>query len=237
MPRDTTLIVGDKIDLTIDGRNFYKSRIDDIDGHGFIMISAPLYRQTQMHLRILDELYMVYYRESGRYIVLVRVVDIYEKNGTDYPLLELLTDPEKDQRREHYRLPVSIVDTVLFEYTESNEILLTIKDEPDDLIKLAEARAKDISVSGIALMTTKWVCEVGDRFILKLYLEGIQNSASSFCVCAKVMRSEVTAESGVYDVGMQFFGIPREKTDLLTKYIMTQQQKRILQQRLIEGNN
>ena len=233
---NTMLVIGDKIDLTIDGKTFYKSRIDDVDRYGYISVSAPVYRQEHMDLRVFDEVYLVYYRDSGRYIVLARVIDILDSNDTSYPLLQLLTEPSKDQRREHYRLPVSSIDTAIYEYTEGAELTLSLLDDVVSANLLAEARARDISVTGIGLMTTKWECKVGDKYLLKLYFEGFKGSSPPFLTCATVVRSELTSESGIYDVGMQFFGMIKNKTEFLSKYILSQQQKRIMQQRLVEGD-
>ncbi|MCL2046268.1 MAG: flagellar brake protein [Oscillospiraceae bacterium] len=235
MQNDTTIVVGDKIDLTVDGKQFYLARVDDIDRNGLVMISAPIYRQTQMHLRLYDEVYVVFYRISGRYIVLARVVDIVTKNETQYPVIEILTDPEKDQRREYYRLPVNSIDTVLFEYTEGAELTLALREDIEEAARLADARAKDISVAGIGLLTTKWECKRDERYMLKLYFDGFKGDSAPFLVCGRVVRSVLTPESGIYNVGMQLFGLTKSKNDFLTKYILTEQQKRIVQEKLIVG--
>ena len=235
MQKDTVIVVGDKIDLTIDGKRFYKARVDDILKNGLLLTSLPIYRTAQMQLNVLDEVYLVFYRDSGRYIAIVRVVDFQRKDDLRYPIFELATIPEKDQRRESYRLPVSSIDTLLFEYKDGAELSLSINEGTGEASELAEARASDISVTGIALVTTKWECKLGERYLLKLYFDGFGGKTPPFLVCAQVMRAELTPESGIYSVGMQFFGLTKNKNEFLTKFILTQQQKRIVQRRLIEG--
>ena len=234
MQNYATIVLGDKIDLTTDGRRFYKSRVDDVLRSGFLLISAPIYRASQMPLRIFDEVYIVFYRDSGRFICLARVVDFQEKNEVRYPLLEVLTEPEKDQRRESYRLPVSSVDTMLYEYTDGAEYSLSLTNDSGLAEKLAEARASDISITGISIITTKWECKLGDKYLLKLYFDGFKGRTPPFLICGEVMRSELTPESGIYNVCMQFFGESKEKEEFLSRWILTQQQKRIVQRRLIE---
>ena len=239
MENDTLIVIGDRIDLTIDGKRFYKARIDDITRQGFLLISSPIYRQAQLRLRIFDEVYIVYYRISGRYIVLARVVDILEKNDIYYPVLEVLTDPEKDQRREYYRLPVNSIDTALYEYTDGAELTLALREDTEaseEENRLADARAKDISVAGIGLITTKWECKQDERYMLKLFFDGFKGNSPPFMVCARVVRSVLTSESGIYEVGMQMFGLTKNKTSFLSRYILSEQQKRIVQQRLVEGD-
>ena len=229
-------LVGDKIDVTADGERFYKSIVGEVYKNGLILINAPIYRQSVMQLGINDEVGVVYYRESGRYITLMRVVDVIMQENLMYYALERLTDPEKNQRREFYRLPTHSVDTKLCMYEDGLELLLARDGDTYEARVLAEARAKDISTAGVGLVTTKWACSPGENYMLKLYFDGFRGETPPIQVCARVMRSEVAPDSGIYNVGMQFFGLPKEKSDYLTKYILNQQQKMILRRRLIEGD-
>ena len=231
MAKDTDLLVGDKIDLTYNGRQFYKSMIGDIYDNGLVLVSPPIYRGITMQL--LSDVYLVFYRESGRYAILMRVAGFEEKAGIRYTILEQLSEPEKNQRRDFYRLPDS-VEAFLYEYTDGIEFSLDGREDIADAVMLAAARTKDISLMGTALVS-KWECRLGERYVLKMLLKGQRDKTQPFLVCGEVRRAELSIESGIYNIGLQFIGITKEKRDYLSKYILAQQQKKIAQQKLVEG--
>ena len=236
MPKENVLVIGDKLSVTDDGVNFYKTTVGDIYRNGLILIGTPIYKEEQMELKLSDEIYLIFYRENGRYITKTQVVDFQVKDGVRYALLEQLTEPEKDQRREHYRLTAGVgVEAFLCEYIDGIEMTLSAREDIKEIEHLAEARARDISVSGIALITTKRQCAPGEKYLIKLYFDGFKSKNPPFLVCANVIRSVLNQDGNMYDVGMQFFGLPKDKDDFLAKYIITEQQKRILKRKLIEG--
>jgi c-di-GMP-binding flagellar brake protein YcgR len=123
---------------------------------------------------------------------------------------------------------------LLCEYTEGMELALTIKDDVKEGEKLADARTKDISVAGVSLVT-KRECTLGEKYFLKLYINGPKDRSPPFLVCGEVRRSIFTFESGIYDVGMGFLSMAKSKKEFLNRYILTTQQKMIVQKKLIEG--
>ena len=233
MANEKTVVIGDKIDLTIDGRRFYKTIIGDIYDNGLILVSPAINKGVPMQLQILSEIYLVFYRDSGRYAMLMRVVGFEEKDEVRYSILEQLSEPEKNQRREFYRLPDS-AETLLYEYIEGIEQTLSGKEYVEEAYELATARTKDISVMGTALVS-KWECRMGEKYLLKILLRGQRDKTQPFFVCAEVRRAELSYESGIYNVGMRFIGLSKEQTDYLNKYILTQQQRKIAQKKLVEG--
>ena len=233
MRKESNLVVGDKIDLTRDRRRFFKTTIWDASDKGLILIGAPVYRGVQMQLELHEEVILVYYRDTGRYVTKMKVVGFRDKDDIRYTLLEQLTQPEKNQRREYYRLHIS-APVQLFEYTEGVEAILSAREGVKDANLFADAKMKDISVSGIALVT-KWGCKENENYLLKLVLQALENKQWPLTICAKVMRTGQSQEGGTNVVGMRFFGLTKEKRDFLSKYIMTQQQKMIVQVKLVEG--
>ena len=233
MQKDLELVMGDKIDITTDGRSFFKSSIGDIYKDGLVLISPPVFRRAQMPLHLFDEIYVVFYRDSGRYITQMRVVDFQEKDEVRYALLEQMIIPEKDQRREVYRLPVG-VETQLCEYTDGIELTLAMRDDVPDAVDLAEARTRDISVTGASLLTSR-ECYLGEKYLLKMYLDGGRGKKAPFIICATVIRSETSLKAGMFEIGMRFFGVSKTQNEYLSKYVLRQQQQMIVKRRLIEG--
>ena len=163
----------------------------------------------------------------------MRVVGFQVKDEVRFTILERMTDPVKDQRREFYRLPTS-VEALIFEYTDGIEVTISVREDETEVTRLAVARAKDISATGIALIT-KRQCFPEERYLLKLNFDAKRDKASPLWVCASVIRTELTLESGMHNMGMRFFGLTKDKSEFLSKYILAQQQKKIVQRRLIEG--
>jgi len=233
MEKDLVLVLGDKIDITTDGRRFFKTSVGDIYKNGQVLIGPPTYRNTQMELHMFDEIYLVFYRDSGRYITQMRVVDFQTKDGVRYALLEQMIIPEKDQRREVYRLPLGL-ETLLCEYTDGIEMMLEMKDDIPDAEIITEARTRDISVTGTSLLTSRECC-LGEKYLLKMYLDGGRGKKTPFIICATVMRSEKSLKTDMFEIGMRFFGLTKTKSEYLSKYVLRQQQQIIVKRRLIEG--
>ena len=233
MQKDLALVIGDKVDITTDGRRFFKTAIGDIYHDGIVLIGPPIFRRTQMELKLFDEVYLVFYRDSGRYITQMRVVDFQIKDEVRYPLLEQMIIPEKDQRREVYRLPVG-VETLLCEYVEGLELTLAMRDDVPESCIISEARTRDISVTGTSLLTS-CECLLGEKYLLKMYLDGSRGKKAPFIICGTVMRSENSLKAGMYEIGLRFFGLTKTKSEFLSKYVLRQQQQMIVKRRLIEG--
>ena len=233
MNNDLTLVIGEKIEITNDKMSYYKTNIGDMYSNGQILVGAPLYKGQVLRMRMDDEVDMAFYRESGRYSTKMRVVGFQRKDSVKYTMLEQLTAPEKNQRRDFYRLSTRST-AELYKYEYGAEVALVLKDTSNEAEFIAEARARDISVTGVALIT-KHECKLGEKYLMRLRLDGTWERTKPFFICAKVVRSDYISESGMYDVGMNFFGLTRSRREFLTKYILGQQQKRILQRKLVEG--
>ena len=211
MQKDLKLVIGDKVDITTDGRSFFKTSIGDILDDGLVLIGPPIYRRTRMELHFADEIYLVFYRDSGRYITQMRVVDFQIKDGVKYALLEQMIVPEKDQRREVYRLPVG-VETLLCEYIDGIELALAMRDGLHEPRIISQATTRDISITGTSLRSSL-ACKLGDKFLLKMFLEGNRAQKAPFLICASVVRFENSLKAGRYELGMRFFGLTKEKSE------------------------
>ena len=233
--KDERLVVGDKVDfVTTDDDEPYRAMIGDIKRDGSLYTSIPTSAGLPMSIQINDELIMTYYRESGRYALRVKVTDLGNKDKLRYVVLEQLAEPEKDQRRMFYRLPVSL-NAIICEYIENIEEHIPKREDVAEAVSLESAEIKDVSITGIALITKRDYTP-GDKYILKLFFEEKQRSkAKPFVICAEVTRTEYERKNKTYRVGMQFFGQTQKMRDYLAKYVLKQQQKQIVQRRYVEG--
>ncbi|MCL1835261.1 MAG: flagellar brake protein [Oscillospiraceae bacterium] len=238
MPKEKPLDVGDIVDLTSpdDGIPF-RTKIEDMRRPGVISAGLPSSGGLSMILHTNEELYLTFYRETGRYTIRVRVIGFDTKNDVRFVLLAQTSAPERDQRRMYFRLPLS-VNVTLCEYEENIEVglqSLSVVDEAK-VLALETVGTRDLSITGVAIMS-KNDYEMGSKFVLKLYFEEKpKQKVQPFVICAEIMRKEFDYRSGAFRLGMHFFGQTQRMSEFLAKYVLKQQQKQVAQRRLIEGN-
>jgi len=230
MITDEVLVVGDKVDLIDYGNNEYRTKVEDITGNGLILVGVPSLAGAPMQLYPDDELPLVFYRESGRYITLMRVEGFETRGEVRYTRLMQMNKPENDQRRESFRLPLSLEVHVCEYLTDMEKHLQVVS----DVVMLETVKSKDISLEGISIMS-KGEFEIGRKLFLKLFLDVPEDQASPFLVCAEVKRSVQWRNSGKNNIGMHFFGVTKRMDEYLWNYMLTQQQKRYKQKGLLRG--
>ena len=253
MRKDRIISIGDKVELsTIKGYSFremaemgwdeppaeegfaYRTMIADIDRHGTITVSIPSFSGVQMPLREGQDIYMAYNRESGKYVVRMKVRGFRTENDIRYARLIVVAEPIRKQRRNHYRLPVRL-KVLVCEYREDAEYSMPLKGEIAEAVGLETVGTNNISVTGIAISTNKEYNK-GERYLLKVYLDEKQGENSPFIVCAEVMRTISDRQNKTNYVGMRFFGLSEKMSEYMAKYVMEQQKKIIAKERLITGD-
>jgi len=77
---DDVIVVGDKVDLVTRTGKVYRTMIEDRLGNGPYLAGIPHRKGVHMFVAQDDDIYVVFYRESGRYIAHMKVVAL-EKRG------------------------------------------------------------------------------------------------------------------------------------------------------------
>ena len=232
MRDDSVIEIGDKIDLVKDAGRFYKTMIEDIYDGGAYMVGVPTRGGTPMPIEIGDEVLLVFYRDSGRYIAPMSVAEFEQVGEVRYTLLFKKAEPYRDQRREAYRLAARF-RVPAFEYADGIEDDLQSYADLTEAAALETAGSRDISVSGIALTTNKEYSS-GGKYLLNLQFEGPRSTSPKFYICARVVRSIRGLERDKYYTGMRFFGQTRSMNEILSRYVFTEQQKQIRKKRIAE---
>jgi len=235
MTKDKIIVIGDKVDLvSTDNDVPFRAKIEDVRQDGMYIASIPAAAGLTTLVRVDNEMLMIFYRESGRYSVRVKIVDFLEKDRIMVAALTLLSTPEKDQRRQYYRLSVRS-DAVICEYIENIEEHLPQREDIAEAIALENAGTKDVSITGVALIT-KNEYKPGEKYLLKLYLdETPRGRTKPLLICAEVMRTEYDRNKNTYRVGMNYFGQTKSMSEYLARYVFKQEQKQVMQRRLVEG--
>lgn len=223
--------LGDKVDLLGHFDRLYRTMIEDIAENRFFLVGIPRFSGTPMPLHIGESIHLIFYRDSGRFISVMEVVQFEKRGNVRYVWLYQKTEPIKNQRRDAFRVP-TIIDVEICKYVEGMDLKLSSFGGVETIAR-ETVTSRDISVIGVSIITGNKY-EVGKRFLLKLHLLWPTNTTPPFHTCAKVMRVSSWRDSGKNIVGMSFFGHTKEMNEYITKYVLDEQRRQLKQKKLIE---
>jgi len=235
---DDIIIVGDKVDIVTKTGIVYRTMIEDRLNDGPFLAGIPNRKGQYMNVNQDDELYLVFYRETGRYIAQMQVVALEKRGEIRYMWIIQRTRAQKNQRREAFRLPVSF-DVQIYEFVEDAPQGLRFVSDEEQANVLETASCRDLSVTGIALLTRKQY-EFDDKYMLSLHFErtpeSIRNRSTNdktpaLHLTATVKRSIPWRTSNTFNTGMQFFGMTESMSDGIAKFVLNEQQKQIKRRR------
>jgi len=235
---DETIVVGDKVDIVTQSGQVYRTMIEDHVDNGPFLATVPNKKGIYMFVHQNDDLYLVFYRETGRYIAQMKVVALEKRGEIRYMWLMQKTKAQKNQRRQAYRLPVDF-DVKIFEYTEEEKKgLIYIGGEAGEAA-LESISSRDISVTGIALLTRRKY-ELNDIYTLGLHMDrnaasarakSITESSPALFLTATVRRCVSWRTGNLFNTGMEFIGMSEAMSDGIAKYVLSEQQKQIKRRR------
>ena len=232
------IAVGDKVDLVTQSGTVYRTMIEDRLNDGPFLAGVPNRKGVHMHVDQGDDLYLVFYRSSGRYIAHMSVVALEKRDEVRYMWMLQKTKAQRNQRREAYRLPVEF-DVQIFEYIEDTQQELTEVADEVMVDSLESVSCRDLSVTGIALLTKRQY-EFDDKYLLCLYMDrtpesirtrSVKESAPGIYLSATVKRCIPWRTTNIFNTGMQFFGMTESVSDDLARYVLAEQQKQIKRRR------
>jgi len=106
MKNDDVIKLGDMVDLAGHKNRMYRTKIEDMTPNGLFLVGVPRFSGAPMPIHVNEDIYLVYYRPNGRFIVRMNVVGFEKRGDIRYVWLYQKTEPYKDQRREAFRVPV-----------------------------------------------------------------------------------------------------------------------------------
>ena len=235
---DDIILVGDKVDIVAESGIVYRTMIEDRLKDGPFLAGVPNRKGIFMNVEQNDSLYLVFYRASGRYIAQMKVVATEKRGEIRYMWLMQATRAQKNQRREAFRLAVEF-DVQIFEFAEDAEQGLKKVENDEENPALERAICRDISVTGIALLTKRQY-EFDEKCLLSLHMdrtpESIRNvslreSLPALFLTATVKRCLPWRTTNTFNTGMQFFNMTESISDGIAKYVLSEQQKQIKRRR------
>lgn len=250
---DSIILVGDKVDLVVQTGQVYRAMIEDRLDDGPFLIAVPSRRGIPMSVAQDDDIFLVFYRESGRYVAQMKAIGFERRGEIRYMWLLQKTLAQKNQRRGAYRLPVSF-SVQIYEYDKERGLTAGVPasapDEesisgqiPEDearAVALEKADTKDLSITGIALITKKKYIP-GEKYVLVMKMESKALSLAEqkrapkrppLYLAAEVKRCMPWRVSGKYDIGMHFTDMTRQTSEEISKFVLDEQQRQIQLRRL-----
>ena len=238
---EEVIYVGDKVDLVSQSGSVYRTMIEDRHESGPFLAGVPIRKGVYMHAEQGDDIFLVFYRETGRYIAQMKVIALEKRGEVRYMWLLQKTAAQKNQRREAFRLPVSF-DVQIFEYMEDIETSFAGVVDEVKAIALEAVSSRDISVTGIALLTKK-AYRLEDMYLLNMHLDlpagNIRSGLTAenepaLHVTASVKRSIPWRTGKAFNTGMQFLGMTERMSETIARFVLTEQQRQIKKRRLIQ---
>ena len=220
-----TLVVGDKVEMFEDERRVYKTVIWDVLREGVFVVALPSLRGMQMLLHEGDELFLAFYRESGRYINRVVVAEIIKKDEVRYAKLEQVSDTVKSQRRDYFRVALR-AKVEICEYTDEIAAVLPQFLEIAETNTLEIAETRDISTAGVAIMV-KREYRPGERCLLKISFDGLWEKSPLLTIFAEVVQTLPEPKNNMNQVGLSFINPTRQMSKLITEFVQDQQRRQI----------
>jgi len=207
--------------------------IEDRIDNGPFLVGIPSSKGIPMHVETDDDIYLVFYRETGRYIALMNVVALENRGAIRYMWLLQKTKAQRNQRRGAFRLPISL-NVHIRKYEEDiKKDNLDLIDEPAPA-PLEEANTRDISVTGISLLTKRKYA-LDEKYILSMDLDmtpaiirvrQLPISTTETILAATVKRCIPWRTDNMFNTGMHYFGLTKGMSENIAKYVLTEQQKR-----------
>jgi len=221
------------VDLVGHKNRLYRTKIEDMVRNGLYLIGVPRHGGKQMPLNAGDDVFMIFYRETGRFITLMNVVGLEKRGEIRYAWLFQKSEPYKDQRRDAFRVQI-ILDVSVYDYAQE-----TGEEEPEtrdvsEAAELENVSSRDISVSGISLIT-KNEHIVGGKRLLKVYVYGKNDDRPPFITLATVARCASWRGSGKNHIGLRFSGLTGSKSEFISKFVLEEQRRQLRKKRFVEG--
>jgi len=235
LPEDI-LIVGDKVDIVSEDGQVYRSMVEDRVDDGPFLVSVPHRKGRYMYVAQDDVIYLVFYREGGRYIVEMKVLALEKRGEIRYMWLMQLSKAQRNQRREAYRLPVTI-GIVVYEHDDEYKPEF---DLPDEKLSISEVVAsRDLSTKGLAI-SSKNKYNVSDMHLLGIDFEDTSEiiggvvrvkKAPQLILKAEVRRCIPMNENKINHIGFQFLDLTKAVNEKIARYVLVEQQRQIKNKR------
>ncbi len=203
---------GDRIEITMKNENdekVYVSQVEQIVDKNNMVIQAPIYYGRIVTLDKTKLYSILVISEKGMFRYDVEVMDYVKKDGLVFTNILLLSEGEKMQRREYWRLNCLL--PLKFTKVES--------DYSSDG-QMTDGITKDISAGGIRFITNG-ILNVGDTIKCVILL-----NTEYFLTVGRIIDKRTFPKSNFkYQYRVRFFGMQKTEQEKIFQFIFNEQRK------------
>ncbi len=207
----STLVIGERIDVTLDGAT-YRSNVQNVLDDQTVIISQISYNAVPIAVNPGHEVQLIYTRANGMFCF-AATMQGYEQDGEARLMrMSAAGEVERFQRRLSFRLPLRV--PVRVRLPRPGHLL---NDKPG----VIAAYTVDFSSTGVLVEMAEEL-ELGQQVYIDMSLDG----TNTFTIEAQVMRViHPIDRQDKLQVGFQFSGASPRMQRYLSRYIMQQQIK------------
>lgn len=229
--------VGNRIDIVVakegqedenENENVsYPSKICDIINDDRLACTMPVRSNKLVVLPNGMKFEMYLYSSMGMYKCMAMITDRYKENNIYLLEVELLSELEKYQRRQYYRLEV-MLDIKYKKFTDDEYELYSntgiISQSLDDR-NYANGTTVDISGGGVKFVSHEQLSEDTNLYcVLKIVYLGIEYNIG--IVGNIITSTSVLNRAGYYEHRMEYMTINSDEREIIIKYIFEEERKK-----------
>jgi c-di-GMP-binding flagellar brake protein YcgR len=242
------LSLGDKIDIkhidsrgrTVSNMKALVSQLIDFVDFDIINIATPIVYGKIVLLGVGDNYNLCFYTSKGLYQCNCIVLSNHKENNTIVSVVRIITNLEKFQRRQYFRLEcihdieyrVILKEEEILERKLREEDFKSSEERNECRKKLAQfekdwirASITDISGGGARFSSTE-LHNHGDKVRIKMEIQ-IGNDLRKMLLGADIVSSgRIINRLGVYEHRAEFNDITQKDREALIKYIFEQERRR-----------
>lgn len=218
MAENSKYDIGEKVAILLDKQE-YTSKILRIGPEGELIMYIP--SSNGINLRLVDdkEYVIIFYLKEGLYKAKVVLSDVYTEEGIDVVELELVSELEKYQRREYYRIDY---------YCDIEYRILEIMDANGEMVRhqgeWTKAKLSNISGGGMKF-TSKEGITTAKRVFLKFALgEGLNRNLYN-CLANVVLINKRDTGSPLFEYRVSFSDIEESARENIVKFVFEEERK------------
>ena len=210
--------VGDKVSILVDKREYVSKILRITDDEGLV-IYTPSYNGIDLQL-VDDKNYtLIFYVNDGLYKADVVLGDMYIEEGIEVVELDLMSDLEKYQRREYFRIDY---------YCDIEYKILEIYNDEGNLERhngnWCKAKLFNISGGGMKFNSNEGIPNA-KRVFLKFALGEGKNRNQYSCLANVVLISKKDVGKLIYEYRVSFSDIDESARENIIKFVFEEERK------------
>ncbi len=212
--------------------NTYVSQLYDIDDDSDILkIAMPIKDGRLVPLPVGARYEAFFTTKTGFYNCDVKIVDRFKFNNLFVMAVEILTDLQRYQRRQFYRLDITKDFLV---YDISDEVYETYVSEGTQIsvegLESSRATTLDISGGGIRYVS-KHKAEKGNKVLVEINLE-VSQKIKKFMIPGEILSSgHMNNRKDTFEQRIQFAKLSKEQQEDIIKFVFEEERRRMKKER------